>query len=114
MLPVWILPPEHVIVANPVIVKGLTKESDPEAADDITWSWYLLARTHGNDYISIDLHPERLGRCYESFAVTHGAPGECPIIALSFTNLLIDLLANEGRREYWTEPDFKYLGDAYD
>jgi hypothetical protein len=40
--------------------------------------------------------------------------GDSRIIAVSFTDLLVGLLANEGKREYWREPDFKYLGDAYD
>jgi hypothetical protein len=112
-LSVQILPPAHVVLANPVIVEGLTKESHPEVADDISWSWYLLVQITGANFISIDFHPDRLGRCYESFAFTHAVPGDSHIIALSFTDLLTDLLKNEGR-EYWTEPDFPYLGDAYD
>lgn len=113
-LPAYIMAPEKVVLANPVLVEGLTKEAHPESADDISWSWYIIVRTHGYNYITIDLSPNRLGRCYESFAFTHGVPGDCPIIAFSFTDLLIGLLENEGTREYWKEPDFKYLGDAYD
>jgi hypothetical protein len=83
---------------------------------DISASWYIVARAHasGLDEVSIDLAPERLGRCYESFFDTHRMKGSCPVVATSFTDLVERLFEAEGRAFYWYEPSFESLGDAYD
>jgi glycosyltransferase involved in cell wall biosynthesis len=39
--------------------------------------------------------------------------GECPVIAKSFTELLNQLVQNNGERWYWLKEDFESLGDAY-
>jgi len=74
-----IVPPDRVVPANPVIV-------GQEYADDITASWHIIADDGNGDYLTIDLLPERLGRCYDSFSETHGLVGDCPIIARSFSD----------------------------
>ncbi|HRK48163.1 MAG TPA: SMI1/KNR4 family protein [Nocardioides sp.] len=56
-----------------------------EFPDDITDSWYIVARGGSAQLISIDCHPDRIGRCYDSFWDRHGVAGSCPIVALSFT-----------------------------
>ncbi|WP_337104229.1 SMI1/KNR4 family protein [Paenibacillus sp. YIM B09110] len=85
-----------------------------EVEDDITNDWYTVVDCGNGDFITIDLHPERLGRCYDSFHETHGLVGDTPIIALSFTELLQQLLQHKGKLIYWLDENFKALGDAYD
>jgi hypothetical protein len=82
--------------------------------DDISEAWYVIADDRGGDYLSIDLHPARLGRCYDSFHETHGFVGDTPIIARSFTELLQRLFENRGAYPYWLRDDFQRIGDAYD
>lgn len=64
--------------------------------------------------MSIDLDPGRNGKCCDSFHEIHGLPGSSSVIALSFSDLLVQLLASRGSHWYWLEPDFVSLGDAYD
>ncbi len=111
-----IMPPDRLILANPIIYAGITTEelmsTIPE--DDISWSWYIIGESeNGGEYITIDLAPERLGRCYESFWETHATPNHSPIIATSFTNLIERLLNAKGHHWYWLQSEFQSLGDAY-
>jgi hypothetical protein len=76
--------------------------------------WYTVVATLDGDYISIDLAPERKGRCYDSFHEVHGLIGESRIVAVSFSDLLRRLLDNEGSEWYWLSSTFEDLGDAYD
>jgi antitoxin YokJ len=104
--PVRISSPSELVLANPVIIGQL--------ADDISDSWYIIGRGGGDELISIDLDPDRAGKCYDSFQEIHGVPGSSSVVALSFTDLLERLLAARGGHWYWLEPDFVSLGDAYD
>lgn len=104
---VHIVPPEEFVPANPVIV-------GERAEYDISSHWFIVAKEDNGDYLTIDLSRERSGRCYASFWDTHGQPGECPVIAGSFTDLLGRLIGNGGGRWYWLRDDFVSLGDAYD
>jgi antitoxin YokJ len=105
--PSQISPPGGLVLANSVIAGS-------RVPDDISDSWYIIARGDGSEFMTIDLHPDRTGICYDSFLEIHGAPGSEAIIATSFTDLLERILANQGRHWYWLEPDFVSLGDAYD
>ncbi len=98
--------PNRVVPANPVIV-GEAVETD------ISASWHILVDDTNGDYLTIDLSPERLGRCYDSFYDRHGVPGSCAIIARSFSELLERLIDNRGEHWYWLRSGFKSLGDAY-
>lgn len=102
-----IVRPENVILANPIIVGDLCPE-------DISSQWYIIAKDSDNNFITIDLSTERLGRCYDSFWDRHGVVGECMIIATSFSELVLRLYRNNGESIFWLEDDFEYLGDAYD
>lgn len=102
-----IIGPEEFILANPVIVGEACE-------DDITGEWYIIAKDRDGDYLTIDLNKNRLGRCYDSFYDRHGVVGECPIIALSFGQLLEKLIESKGGYWYWLEENFISLGDAYD
>ncbi|HLL80277.1 MAG TPA: SMI1/KNR4 family protein [Ktedonobacteraceae bacterium] len=109
-----ILPPERVELANPILMRGLTSEQYATSAEDISWSWYLIAEDYGGNYVTIDFSQERLGRCYDSFFDRHAMPGYCPVIASSFTEFLTRLFENQEEYPYWNLPSFSALGDAYD
>lgn len=104
-----IVSPEEFILANPVIVNELCEY-------DISSNWYIIADDRNGDYLTIDLHRDRLGRCYDSHWDTHAVAGSCAIIANSFTELLSNLVKTRGQGTtwYWDEDDFEPLGDAYD
>ena len=75
---------------------------------DISFDWF------GEQYVTIDLAPERLGRCYDSFWDRHGVPGECQIVATNFGSFLEQLIEGRGTYWYWLGKAFNQLGDAYD
>lgn len=102
-----IVSPEEVTLANPIIVGELYPE-------DISSTWYILAKMVDSDFITIDLSRERCGRCYASFWDVHGVAGSCPIIARAFIDFLSETLLNRGQYWYWLQPGFKRIGDAYD
>lgn len=102
-----IVPPNEFVLSNPVILGELVDE-------DISSNWFIVAHDGNGDYISIDLHPKRLGKCYDSFWDRHGVVGECSVVARSFPELLNQLVQNNGERWYWLKEDFESLGDAYD
>ncbi|MCR8630886.1 SMI1/KNR4 family protein [Paenibacillus radicis (ex Xue et al. 2023)] len=102
-----IVSPKEFVLANPVIVGD-------RCEDDISSGWYIIGSDNNGDYLTIDLHKERLGKCYDSFWDRHGVVGDCPVIAHSFTHLLIQLIENSGHSWYWLKDDFESLGDAYD
>lgn len=104
---ITILPPSQLIPSNIAII-------GEQYPDDITATWFAVGVTPDSDYVSIDLAPERNGRCYDSFHETHGLVGSSPIIAESFTQLLERLLQSRGGRWYWLREDFRPIGDAYD
>ncbi|MES5939216.1 MULTISPECIES: SMI1/KNR4 family protein [unclassified Bacillus cereus group] len=105
--PIRIVTPEEFILANPVIVGELCEE-------DISSNWYIICNDGKDEYLTIDLSEERLGRCYDSFFDRHGIVGETEIIATSFTDLLEKLIKNNGQYWYWLKSEFESLGDAYD
>lgn len=106
--------PDQCMPANPIILGEVaTRLAHASAANDISWSWYIIADYGNGDYITIDLDPQRLGRCYDSFHETHGLAGDTPIIALSFTDLLASLFQTRGQNWYWLQPGFVAFGDAY-
>lgn len=102
-----IVKPEEMLLANPIIVGELCEE-------DISSQWYIIAKDVENNYITIDLAKERLGMCYDSYWDRHGVVGECSVVAKDFTELISQLLKNEGKSIYWLDDDFVYIGDAYD
>ncbi len=103
--------PDQLVLSNSLVAG---QEAVP--AGDISESWYVVASGVGSgiDLISIDLHPDRLGRCYDSFWDVHASPGNCDVVATSFTDLLRRALLSEADSWWWTEDPFEGLGDAYD
>jgi hypothetical protein len=55
-----IVSPTQFLRANPEIAM-VTEETG-----DISDWWFIIGK-HGQKYVTIDLDPERLGRCYDSF-----------------------------------------------
>ncbi|UEP24371.1 SMI1/KNR4 family protein [Burkholderia ambifaria] len=98
-----ILPASEVLQTNMLVV------GEP-CEDDISFSWYAICKTDNGDYISIDTSKERSGRCYDSNFEIHGVAGSCPIIALSFSELLCLLYRSSGMDVFWKTRDY---GDAY-
>ncbi len=104
-----VLPASRFVRANPVLV-GQT------ITDDRSHNWFVLAEYTG-EYITIDLNPDTLGRCYDSFWDRHAVKGSCPIIAGSFTEfleLISKSLSTDGDPFYWEGGRIGSLGDAYD
>jgi antitoxin YokJ len=99
--------PATFTLANPVIV-------GERGEYDLSSSWYIVADASNRIYVTIDLQPERLGRCYDSSMGRHGNPGSCPIIARSFSEFLNNSFRERGKYLYWLEGEFFSLGDAYD
>ena len=89
---VEIVEPTEFTLANPEIIGEVYEE-------DITSSWYIIAHTDNGEYLTIDLSEKRFGKCYDSHYEVHGVPGSCPIIALSFTELIFNLISAKGK--YW-------------
>lgn len=116
--PVDIVGPRGFVLANPIILTDVFEEPDSidlANIEHVSWAWYLVSKNHGGEYITVDLAPARLGRCYYSFWDSHAMRGGSPIIANSFMELLERLLAAKGQEGgYWEAPGFVSLGDAYD
>jgi len=94
-------------LANPVIVGELCEE-------DISSKWYIICKDVEDNYITFDSSLERNGKCYDSFWDRHGVVGECSIVAITFTDLLLNLYNSGGKELFWLSDSFHYLGDAYD
>lgn len=98
-----------ILSAGEVLQTNMIIVGDP-CEDDISFSWYAICKTDNGDYISIDTSKERGGRCYDSNFEIHGVVGSCPIIALSFSELLDELYKSSGVDIFWKGKDY---GDAY-
>ncbi len=75
---------------------------------------WTIANVHDSRIapLSIDLRPERLGRCYDAFWDIHASPGNQPVAALSFSELLTVLFRARGMRpSFYDEAPY---GDAWD
>jgi len=105
--PIEILQPSDVKISNVVLLRNRYEE-------DISSSWYLIADAKDGNFISIDFEPARLGRCYESFEYSHAVANNCPVIAISFTELINNIYKYTGDYFYWKDnPEFTGYGDAY-
>lgn len=104
--PIRVVGPREFVRANPEIVGS-------DCPDDMSDSWYIVARGGREESITIDCHADRLGRCYDSFWDRHGVAGECRVVALSFTELLQRLFDSGGGYWYWLGVGAPGYGDAY-
>jgi antitoxin YokJ len=60
----------------------------------------------------IDLHPARLGRCYDAFWDRFAVAGSMAVVATSFTDFLTRVI-EAGGAAYWSGQALG-MGDAYD
>lgn len=105
--PLQISSPEHFVPSNQVLI-GYLVGNDPSD------NWYLIGKSGEEQLVSLDLNPQRLGRCYDSFWDRHGVVGSCSVVALSFSEFLQHALSARGSELYWLSTKFAPLGDAYD
>lgn len=98
--------PEQFEPSNLAIL-GAGPQGDPSD------SWYVIAMSGSDQFISVDLAPDRNGRCYDSFWDRHAIAGSCPIIALSFSEFLLRSFESGGKELYWLASEFVSPGDAY-
>ena len=110
--PMEIVAPDQMLLSNPLILPEGWQEDIAE--NDISNDWYVIAQAGPEQRISIDLNKSRIGKCYDSFWDIHASPGECPVVALSFTELLERILECKGGHWFWLADEFVGLGDAYD
>jgi antitoxin YokJ len=103
-----------IVAPSGFVASNLAILNEDRKLDDITDNWHIIAWSGAEQAISIDLAPQRLGRCYDSFWDRHGVAGSCPVVARSFGQLLISLLESEGDALFWLDESFASLGDAYD
>lgn len=105
---VRIVAQQQFLLANPILV-------GEKCEYDISSHWYIIADIYDGNFLTMDLHPERLGKCYDSHWDTHALVGSSTVIAHSFTTLLTQLSAQgAGDTWYWEQSNFVSLGDAYD
>ena len=107
-----ILPPHDFELSNTKILGQECKQYIQD--NDISNHWYTIADAGPEQYISVDLHPDRFGRCYDSFCQTHAVPGDSPVLALNPIDLILSIFENKGEYWFWLKDSFSKLGDAYD
>ena len=106
--PTHIVSPDNFVPANPIVLVGLTSEQLSDPTYQFSNSWYIIADNGSGEYITIDLNPNRLGYCYDSFWDTH--PFDSTIIAYSFKDLLMHLISDHGKQYH---RNWNVLGDAF-
>ena len=85
-----------------------------ELEDDISQHWLAIGLApEMSQYVSLDLAPERLGRCMDSFIDTHASPGDCAVIANSFADWLAQLLASP-QPWFWLRDDIPLIPGRVD
>ncbi|QIF00743.1 hypothetical protein [Roseimicrobium sp. ORNL1] len=100
--------------ANPILLGSHYLKHQEEIDQDISAWWYLIAKGNNpTEAIVIDLHPERLGRCYDGFHQVY-ATADSRVVARSFTALIEGLLHAKGTSHFWEQEDFEDLGFAYE
>jgi hypothetical protein len=111
-LSIVVVPPDRFVRADPVILAGVDPDELASGVNMPSWSWYIIAESEdATQYVTIDLNPQRRGRCYDSFWDRH--PGNSTIIAMSLSEFLLRLLNGRGESWYWATSDFISYGDAY-
>jgi antitoxin YokJ len=100
-----IVAPHKLRPTNERMFRGLRPDQIATSYGHPCWDWYTIADAGNGQHISVDLHPDRLGRCYDAFWETY--PAESGLVATSFTDLVERLYANGGNYWYWLEADFR-------
>ena len=106
--------PEGLVIARNVrrAQPALLGEVRPE---DRSFHWYVIAETDAAgtaERAVIDLHPARLGRCYDAFWDRFAVAGSSAVVAWSFTDFVARVI-DAGGAAYWSSQSLG-MGDAYD
>lgn len=105
---------DRLVPASPrLLTPAIAARVMAEHPDDLTNTCYVIAdggESATAPHVVIDLHPDRLGRCYDTFWDTYGLVGDMPVVAVTVTELLQVLLASRG--QHGSLP--RRYGDAYD
>lgn len=118
-LPLRVSGPGELVPAAPrLLTEEIAAQALREAPDSVVSTCFVIVDNGEGgateEHVVIDLHPSRLGRCYETFWDRFGLAGDMPVVARTFAELLDWLLATEGEgpeRALETRPTY---GDAYD
>lgn len=92
---------------------GEAYAQDKDFSIEVTYSWFSICDVMDGNYIGIDFLSEKNGQWnfIDCFHETYGIPGECTIIAKSFTELLEKCLQSNNKL-YYLEKGFQDYGDA--
>lgn len=105
-----IVAPSEFLRADHVILEGAYQDHPEDFDGTVSEGLYVIAvRGCGPDYISIDTHPARLGRCFDSYSGDHGT-GSSRVVALSFTEMLQKLFENRQCLYFWENAFYGYFG----
>jgi hypothetical protein len=114
-LPLRVCGPDEFVPAAPRLlthaIAAEQRRTDPEGV--VSTCFVLVDNGEGaatDEHVVVDLHPERLGRCYATFWDCFGLRGDMPIVAFGVADMLEALLrsGSEGL------DGLASLGDAYD
>lgn len=94
-----IVPPARLRLANSAILIGAAAEQLAALNDHPSRSWHIIGEGLNSMYVTIDLASEKLGFCYDSYWDVH--PHDSTMIARSFSEFLMRLLATKGAEWYW-------------
>jgi hypothetical protein len=86
----------------------------PTSDEDAPESWLTICDVLDANYIAIDV-ASKDGEAYnyiDCFHETFAMPGECKVVARSFTELLMRALQGGGDSLYYLQPGFKRYGDG--
>lgn len=102
--------PKEFLRADQVILELSYKEHPEDYDGTASEGLYVIAvRGDGPDYISIDTHPSRLGRCFDSFSGDHATEGS-RVIALSFGEMLGKLVNWRQEGYFWEDEFYGFFG----
>jgi antitoxin YokJ len=109
----WSIPgPDGLLPSNPILLGSYYRDNRASFDADRSSFWYLIAES-AEEKVVIDLHPARRGWCYDAFHEVY-ATGNSAVLARSFTDLLVALVATAGEMPVWKGESFRPLGHAYD
>jgi hypothetical protein len=105
-----IVKPSEFLRADKVILELVYRDHPEDFDGTLSEGLYVVAvRGCGPDYISIDTHPARLGRCFDSYSGDH-ATESSRVVALSFTEMLNKLFENRQDIVFWEDAFYGYFG----
>ncbi len=109
-LPLSIVTPEKFKWVPEEILGNVLEKVQTNIEEEIFWNWYIIGRGDTNEYVAIDLAPERLEKCYFFNFYLLGQKNTMPLVANSLEELLQVFLEAVEIGEAW---DWHKLGLGY-